>query len=281
MTDNSLPTVLVVTLLAFHFCLFGQVWAEEKKPLWELGAGVAGITVPEYRGSNRQKEYVLPIPYLVYRGAFLKADRESVRGVFYKTSRVELNVSANANPPVGNDSSGAREGMPKLHPTFEIGPVLRWSLLRGAQSDLSLRFPLREVIAVDFPSTRHVGIVFNPSLVLDRRNFPSQGWSAGLSLGPRFADQSYNRYYYQVDPRYANSTRPAYSVKGGYGGGQVMATLSKRFERTWLGAFVSADYLSGAVFANSPLVEHKTAFMAGIGVSWIFGQSDKMVTVDE
>ena len=54
-------------------------------PLWEAGPGVAYLSIPEYRGSGKQQEYIFPIPYFVYRGEFLKVDRSGVKGIFYET----------------------------------------------------------------------------------------------------------------------------------------------------------------------------------------------------
>ena len=51
----------------------------EQLPLWEAGLGVAGISFPDYRGADERQYYLLPMPYLVYRGEFLKADRQRVR----------------------------------------------------------------------------------------------------------------------------------------------------------------------------------------------------------
>ena len=47
-----------------------------KRPLWELGLGVAGLRLPDYRGADQSRAYALPLPYIVYRGTWLKADRE-------------------------------------------------------------------------------------------------------------------------------------------------------------------------------------------------------------
>jgi outer membrane scaffolding protein for murein synthesis (MipA/OmpV family) len=52
-------------------CLAAASAAEaDDKPLWELGAGATVLAFPDYRGSDRSA--TLPIPYLVYRGEFLK-----------------------------------------------------------------------------------------------------------------------------------------------------------------------------------------------------------------
>ena len=50
-------------------------------PLWELGLGVAGLWFPDYRGADETRGYVLPVPYVVYRGEFFKADRNGIRGM--------------------------------------------------------------------------------------------------------------------------------------------------------------------------------------------------------
>ena len=76
--------------------------AARDEPLWEAGAGVAGLRFPHYRGSEQTRNYALPAPYFVYRGDFLKADRYGLRGVFLKSERVDLNLSLGASPPVDN-----------------------------------------------------------------------------------------------------------------------------------------------------------------------------------
>jgi outer membrane protein len=40
----------------------------EPLPLWEVGAGIGALSVPDYRGSEARSTYVLPAPYFVYRG---------------------------------------------------------------------------------------------------------------------------------------------------------------------------------------------------------------------
>ena len=52
-----------------------------QRPLWEIGLGVAGLRVPDYRGSDQSRTLWFPVPYLVYRGQWLRADREGARAV--------------------------------------------------------------------------------------------------------------------------------------------------------------------------------------------------------
>jgi outer membrane scaffolding protein for murein synthesis (MipA/OmpV family) len=84
---------LAATLAA----LLASSAAAADKPLWEFGLGVSAVTFPDYRGSERQRAYLLPLPYLVYRGEILKADRNGLRGVFFDSDRVEFNLSLSAS----------------------------------------------------------------------------------------------------------------------------------------------------------------------------------------
>ena len=68
--------VTISVFLACATCVWPLAHAEPL-PLWELGAGAAVVSFPDYRGSDRQRSYLLPLPYVVYRGDVLQIDRES------------------------------------------------------------------------------------------------------------------------------------------------------------------------------------------------------------
>ena len=67
--------------------------------------------------------------------------------------------------------------------------------------------------------------------------------------------------------------RPAYSAGGGYSGSTLTVGLRKRYKQFIFNAFVSADFLQGASFEDSPLVKRETTMMSGFNVSWIFFKS--------
>ena len=252
----------------------------EERPLWEAGMGVAYINIPFYRGSNERKTYVLPVPYLAYRGEFLQVSHEHVRGMLFKRDDVELDISVNASVPVKSNETVARRGMPNLDPTLEIGPTLNFHLIRseGGKADLDLRLPLRPVWTTKLEQT---GWLFQPQLNIDMKDIGGNvGWNLGLVTGLIFADQSYHRYFYDVDPAFATPTRPAYRAHGGYSGGQFIVALSKRYPDFWVGGFAKFDTLSGAVFVDSPLVKTRQYFSMGVAISRILGQSKTMVKMD-
>jgi len=93
-----------------------------------LGVGISALSLPDYRGSDESSLYAIPFPYLVYRGTFLKADRNGIRGTFFGSDRIELNLSLGASLPVSSDDNPARQGMPDLQPTVEFGPALDLNL---------------------------------------------------------------------------------------------------------------------------------------------------------
>ncbi len=257
--------------------------AAAEKPLWELGAGLAFLQLPDYPGSDKNRTYLLPYPYFIYRGDILQVDRERISGRIFKTDTVLLDMSLYGQVPVKSSDNDARRGMPDLDPTVELGPSLKVTLLenRPDRYKLDLSLPVRAVFSANFWSIRHEGWVFNPRLSFEKTDFiPGTGVNLGISAGPIFADSGYNSYYYSVDPAYATASRPAYDAGGGYGGSSIMLGLNKGYKQLILNAFVSVTFLHGAVIEDSPLVKSRYSVMSGIAVSWIFLKSAKNVTAD-
>jgi outer membrane protein len=253
------------------------------EPLWEAGIGAGAVYFPDYRGASQSRGYLLPAPYFVYRGRFLQADRNGVRGVFLDTDRVDLNLSLGASLPVASSRDSAREGMPDLKATVEIGPSLEVKLWEAAsgRGRLELRMPVRGAITVE-SSPRFIGGQFYPHLNLDTTGSGAlEDWHLGLTAGPVFTNAQYNRYFYEVTPADATAARPAYTPGGGYAGAEFLAAFSKRFPRYWVGGFVRYDSLRGAAFEPSPLVTSKNYFAAGLAISWIVGESSERVPVTE
>lgn len=246
------------------------------KPLWELGLGFSGIRLPDYRGANQSHNYLLPLPYIVYRGTWLKSDREGTRAMLFDSTRVKLDLSFGAAAP-SRSNTEAREGMPELPGNVEIGPSLNITLDEEVRKRwrLDLRLPLRAAVTLQ-SSPRYGGATFSPNLNLDL-NVPTHGWNIGLLTGPLFANRRYHAQYYEVDPAYARADRPAYRARGGYAGWQTLASTSKRFGHTWVGAFVRLENLHGAVYEDSPLVKRKSALTYGFGVSWVLATSSTLV----
>lgn len=261
---------------------FGASAAEEK-PLWEAGMGVATVSFPAYRGSDQRQAFVLPTPYFVYRGEFLKADKDGVRAQLFETDRVKVTVSGALSPPAYSRDIQVREGMPDLRANFEVGPQLNLKLWESddRRQELKLLLPLRAAFTLE-RSPKSIGWVFHPKFNVDFGGIPGlSGWNAGMQVGPLFGDRKQHQYFYGVDSTDATLNRPAYQAKGGFAGMQYLLGVSKRYDKTWVGAFLRYDSLRGATFADSPLVRTRNYVAGGVAVSWILGESAERVLVND
>lgn len=279
MTDAALKSFLASAALIA--ACGAQNAAAKEEPLYEFGLGVGAIAFNDYRGSATTHAYPLPLPYILYNGKFLKANRDGIRGTLFNQDRFELNLSFDATTPVRNDH--VRYGMPDLRSTVELGPSFDLHLMRSddARVKLDLRMPVRAAVTVE-SSPKVIGWTFTPRLALDIRSpLGFNGWNLGFLTGPLFADRRYHAYFYSVASQFVTATRPDYQAVGGYAGTQFISALSKRFPRFWLGAYARYDTLAGATFVDSPLVQRKSYVSGGIGISWIISKSSQMVQIPD
>jgi MipA family protein len=253
---------------------------KQELPLWEFGLGLGAIGFRDYRGSDTTHAYPVPVPYFIYRGKYLQADRSGLKSKLFHQDRLELNVSMNATTPVRDNAT--RQGMPELRSTVEIGPSLSVHVWRSESERvrLDVRLPVRAVFAVGSPG--FIGWFSNPNVNVDIADPAGlRGWHLGLLTGPLFAARRYDDYYYSVAQQYATLNRPEYQASGGYAGSQVLAAVSRRYPKFWTGAYVRYDMLEGASFENSPLVKSRAYWSAGIGFAWMISHSSRYVTVPD
>lgn len=247
--------------------------ARADAPLWEAGMGAGLLQLPHYRGSSESHGWLLPVPYFVYRGEFLRADRDGARALLFSGQRVDVDLSLSASPPTKSNDSEARAGMPDLAPTFELGPKLNLRLAQGAGWKLDLRLPVRTVVTLE-SSPRAVGWNFEPVINGD---FELGDFNLGLQAGALWGDRRLHGHLYDVAPEFATATRPAYAAPGGYAGWQATAGFSRRIGRLWLGGFVRHDSVAGAAFGASPLVQSRNNTALGFAMAWVFAVSDARV----
>jgi MipA family protein len=262
------------------------LWApashSEEKALWEFGMGVGAIEFPDYRGSDEMHVYPVPVPYFVYRGRFLKADRDGVRGELFDRKYAELSVSVNGTIPVNSEDNDTRRGMPDLKPTFELGPSLELHVWRSTDERVKLDvvMPVRVPITIE-SSPQSLQWTFAPRVNIDFDNVGRTGWNFGAGIGPVFAADRFHDYYYSVPARFATPTRPEYRADGGYSGMHALVGLSKRFPNYWVGAFLRYDWLGDAGFEDSPLVRTRSSIAGGFGVAWMIRESKRRVQTDD
>jgi MipA family protein len=237
------------------------------QPLWELGLAVGTGWVPDYPAAGHNSLNILPIPYVVYRGEFLRAgDGALVRGRFIHTDDMELDISLDGSFPAEDNSD--RAGMPDLDYLVELGPKLQYTLLRDARSaKVDLEVPLRAVISTDLGDLNFRGVVFNPVLAYQNERLFDIPGAFKLSVGPVFGTEKLTDYFYEVAPAYATAARPAYDAKAGYMGSEVQAAYYRPFT-PWLKGFAvaQASVNYGATNQDSPLYKEDVNFGFGVGV---------------
>lgn len=240
-------------------------------PRWELGIGVGGVYLPDYRGSDEQGGYLVPWPFAAYRGERITLDREGFQGRLFGSPHVKIVASLGVSTPVKSDKNVARADMPDLDFAFEAGPMLEVDLWRSPSHErIAFQLPLRGVIVTDFSSDfTGAGWLLAPRLTWYAPYF-FRHYDVEATVGPLFGSNEYHDYYYRVDPQYATAQRPAYDARAGYSGARFTLGGSRRFGKIWSGVYLRYDNLAGAVFGDSPLVRADNALTIGGGIAYIF-----------
>ena len=246
-----------------------QVVADDSLPRLELGAGLSVLSTPDYRGAESSSNYLIPIPYIKYRGDRLRVD-EGAKGILVERPNLELSLSANFAFPVDDDID-EREGMDELDAIIEIGPSLNYRFypLSGSAWWLDLPLRLAYTASSDFDS---LGYVFQPRLTWRKPSTRLGETKLRFNFGPVFASEAYHEYFYSVAPSEVRPGREAYDAEGGFSGFRSEFTYSRRIGTYWLGAFLRYDSLRNAEIEDSPLVFESDSWIVGIGLAWVFRQ---------
>ena len=248
-------------------------------PRWEVGISTVGLYTPDYRGADEMRARGFVLPYVVYRGDVLRADREGLRARLLQGASVEFNVSAGLGLPVNSDRNEARRGMPEIDWVVEFGPAMNVKLMTwdGGRNDLVLRLPVRAAFALD-GGADYIGAVFGPNLRASWRDVPAlAGSTLRLSTGPLFATGDFHRFYYGVEPQFATATRRAYRPQAGYSGWEFGANVV-RVSGDWrVFAFSGVDLIRGAEFDDSPLIRRRSNWSVGFGVAYVLARSGERV----
>lgn len=273
---HFVPVSLALSSLAATAQETSQPAAREPAlPLWEIGAVGFGVSQLAYPGADQQLNRGLVLPYALYRGRVLRADRDSAGLRAIKTDRYELDLGVSASFGGGGKDIRAREGMRRLGTLVELGPRLKIRLGEGDRDSdgggWQLQLPLRAVFDVD-DDARHRGYAFEPQLVFERRVFGA--WRTSSSLGLVWADRKLGDTFYGVSAAEATATRAAYTAKGGLMTVRLATSASYALNRDWrLFGFARLDSVQGAANEASPLVRRTNGASVGLGLTYTFARS--------
>ena len=259
----------------------------ESLPLYELGFGVGGSIHPDYPGADQSHGDVLPIPYAVYRGKILYADkRGNTRARFLRTDIYELSLSGAGGFPVKASENSARTGMSDLDWMGQVGPRF---LVRLHEFDdgtsIKLGLPARAVFTAssDFRTFKHRGFMYEPELILDVPHFFSDNASLFALASVAAADQNFMQYLYGVSASDATASRAQFNPRAGY----FYSTLTLGFSIDLFGKRLRVmpaaelSTLEGATNEASPLVKTNWNASFGLVVIPVFYRSEKLVKDDD
>jgi outer membrane protein len=248
--------------------------APPAEPLWELGGVAFGLTQQAWPGASEDVRRAIALPYVLYRGPWLRIDRGAFGLRAVKRSGFELDIGLSGSLGSSAKDTVARQGMPELGTLVEFGPRGRWNLGSapgGGQWRLEL--PLRGVFDVS-DSFASRGVALEPEI---QWNHPGlAGWRLTASVGALLGDRRLAGTFYDVAPTYATPTRPAYDANAGLIAWRLGLTASHRLTRDWrIFGFGRLDSVAGAANADSPLVSRTTGYSAGVGLQWTWLRSQR------
>ena len=245
------------------------------KPLWEVGVFGFAVSQPAYPGAAERTNRAFGLPFLIYRGKFLRVDESTVGVRAMKTPTTELDIGFAGSFGARSTDVAIRQGMPSLGTLFEFGPRLKVNLPEPAPgARLRVELPLRAVLDVS-DSFRGRGLSFEPEVNLGLH--VAAGTRLGAKLGLIFGDRKLNDHLYGVAPPFATADRPAYEGKAGLIATRLGLSSASSLGNGWdLFTFVRHDLIKGSANEASPLVRKSGGPSVGIGLSWTFWRSDRM-----
>ncbi len=260
--------LLTTCLLLISTNLYAEETPEKK---WELGVGLGSVYGPDYRGSDEYRSFTSLIPYVVYRGKFIRSDRDGVKAQFFSSDDIDFSLSASAYISPNSDENKRRENMPSLGSTLELGPSLNVRLSgENLRNGWQLQLPLRVVFAVGGSSNKMIGSVIQPQLVY-QHTFSS--WNLRYRTSVIFGSNDYHDYYYTVEAEYASAERAEFNSVGGYSGFINDISLSRELNiaklKTRFAFFLRHDNLANVKFSKSPLFVSEDVWRGGAAFIWI------------
>ena len=271
---STLRVTFAACCAALSTLAVAQGPAGSAPPLWELGGVALGVSQSAYPGADQQVNRALAMPYFVYRGDVLRADRDTAGIRAMKTETFELDVGFAGAFGAGSETIDARQGMRKLGTMVELGPRLKWDLGAGpAGGRLSAEFPARAVLDLS-DKAAHRGWSLEPKLTYSNRT--ASGWRYSASVSAIVADTRLAQTFYEVRSSEATAARPAYRAEGGLVSWRFGTAFSRSLARDWnLFGFARLETVAGAANESSPLVRRSSGASVGVGVAYTWMRSDR------
>ena len=272
-------TASLAALLAClpHLDVHAQDDAEQA--LWEMRVAGFARYGPAYPASDESQVNVVPLPFPIYRGRFLRIGDDTekpVRTRIFRRDRIKLDLDFGLNFPVDSNDIDVRIGMPDLDLLAEVGPELELQFSRGFWGgDAFLALQARGAVSLDGLDPTWRGMVISAELK-HKRPLGSSRTQLLTRLTPEFASNDYMDFFYGVAPEYALPGRPAYQASSGYLGTKLSFVIKHEFSSTFeVLTGLRFGFYSGANNRASTLFTTDTTSGAYLAFLWKFWESER------
>jgi len=254
----------------------------QKKSYLQIGLGVGYGIVPHYPASNQSSSKSLALPIVVYRGDILKSDQEEgTRAELYSSRELDVNLSFGARFSNDSKDNRARAGMPDLNYIIEVGPSLHYKILREKKKRLfTLQVPLRFTTETNFKKYNYLGVVFEPEVKLQFFNVGTPHLKVTSSLSLEFFSDRIAKYFYEVEPQYANTDRAAYDSRAGFSNLTLGQSFSYDYRDFKVVAGVNYNDYSFSENRNSPLYKTKNDYSVFSALIWFFYEKESIRDIE-
>ena len=266
----------------------GLPW-HDRKPLWELGVGIAAVRFPRLSRRPTESADVLSAAAALRRlprRQFLRVPTATARAPSCSpATRVTVDVSLGGLgvPTRQQRTTTPARACPTWPATFEIGPNLEVG--PGSPRDRRpqarpAHAAARQAITLERRPRGAIGITVSPNLE-PRRRAALPAAASGCSPGRCVANQRHHQHYYGVAPELRDRRRGRPTTRaGGFGRlarrrARVAPPRRPGYRRLRCATTTSHGAPVRAQPAG-PAATHDLA--AGFGVSWIFAASSQRVS---
>jgi hypothetical protein len=239
---------------------------------------------PAYPASEDSQINIIPLPFPIYRGRFLRVGDDTDKPVttrIFRRDRIKLDIDFGLNFPVDSDDVDARTGMPDLDLLAEAGPELEFQFAKGPRvGNAFLALQARGAFSFDGLDPTWRGLIFSSELRYVRPvNHERTEFMARIT--PEWAGNEYMDFFYGVAPEYATPERPEYRATGGYLGTKLAFSVKHRLSEDFeLRTGVRFGLYQGARNRGSSLYTAETNSGIYIAFLWKFWESARMADTE-
>ena len=247
-----------------------------KKPLYEIGIAAGAGYISDYPGADQGRWRYIALPSFAYRGNIIRQDKRRTRARFFKSERLDIDLSFGASFPANSKDNKAREGMSDLDWLGEMGPRVNISFFEDDLHRLELELPVRAVASTDFKFTRQRGFRFYPQL--DYTIKLNDKFRINTSLKMNWGSEELTDYFYEVTPQDATLEREEFDAKAGYLGSAVSVSTYYRYQKLFYGLGLRYSRFDNATNETSPLFQRTEDLTVFFAFNYFFYQSKEKGT---